>query len=115
MSPSSLTKVHLSVWWSVRYGALPAADDGASPALLFSSMKTSKMKLLMTEALTGAYVRDHSTTPDVVRISKVSSIAQRIGGDLLCSFQDAKLAECCGGKLYSPYAVRCDSSSCRGR
>jgi hypothetical protein len=37
-------------------------------------MNTSSIKLLMTEGLMAAYVRDHSTTPEVVNISKVSSI-----------------------------------------
>jgi len=47
----------------------------APGAELFSSMNTSAIKLLMTEGLTGAYVRDHRTTPEVVRISKVSNMA----------------------------------------
>jgi hypothetical protein len=44
----------------------------------FSSMKTSEMKLLMMAGLTGVYALDQRTTPDVVRISKVSSIVQRL-------------------------------------
>lgn len=37
-------------------------------------MKTSLMKLLITEGLIGAHFRDHTTTPDVVTISNVSNI-----------------------------------------
>lgn len=39
-----------------------------------SSIKTSRIKLLITFAPTGTYVRDHRTTPEVVTISNVSSI-----------------------------------------
>jgi hypothetical protein len=76
MIPNSLTRVHLRVCWSLLYGGFVAADWFSVKAVapLFSSMKVSAMKLLMTEGLTGAYVLDHSTTPDVVRISNVSSI-----------------------------------------
>jgi hypothetical protein len=37
-------------------------------------MKTSEMKLLMMEGLIAVYDRDQRTTPEVVRISKASSI-----------------------------------------
>lgn len=76
MMPSSLTKVHLKVCCSVLYGALLAAELLAwrAPEALFSSTKTSVMKLLMTEGLIGAHLRDHTTTPEVVTISKVSNI-----------------------------------------
>jgi hypothetical protein len=39
-------------------------------------MKTSRIKLLMTFAPTGTYVRDHKTTPEVVNISKVSNMTK---------------------------------------
>ena len=77
MSPNSLTVVHLRVCWSCLYGGLFAAEISsptAAPERVRSSMKTSLMRLLMTEGLTGAYDLDHKTTPVVVRISKVSSI-----------------------------------------
>jgi hypothetical protein len=41
-----------------------------------SSMNTSRIKLLMTLTPTGTYVRDQSTTPEVVSISKVSNMAK---------------------------------------
>lgn len=41
-----------------------------------SSMKTSRIKLLMIFAPTGAYERDHRTTPEVVNTSNVSSMAE---------------------------------------
>lgn len=44
-------------------------------ALRFSSIKVSAMKLLTTDGLTGAYVLDHRTTPEVVMISNVSNMA----------------------------------------
>ena len=44
------------------------------PGNVRSSMKTFVMKLLMIEGLTDVYDLDHSTTPDVVRISNVSNI-----------------------------------------
>lgn len=40
----------------------------------FSSMNVSAMKLLTMEGLTGAYVLDQTTTPDVVRTSKASNM-----------------------------------------
>lgn len=40
-----------------------------------SSIKTSRIKLLIIFAPTGTYVRDHRTTPEVVTISKVSNMA----------------------------------------
>lgn len=43
----------------------------------FSSMKMSAMKLLMTDGLMGAYVRDQRTTPEVVKISNVSNMLAR--------------------------------------
>lgn len=76
MMPSSLTNVQRSVCCSVLYGALLAAEVLVfnMPEALFSSTNTSVMKLLMMEGLTGAHFRDHTTTPDVVTISKVSSM-----------------------------------------
>lgn len=41
---------------------------------LFSSTKTSVIKVLTTDGLTGAHLRDHTTTPEVVMISKVSNM-----------------------------------------
>lgn len=77
MRPSSLTKVHLKVWCSVLYGALLAAELFAlrAPEAFFSSTNTSVMKLLITDGLIGAHLRDHTTTPEVVTISKVSNMA----------------------------------------
>lgn len=77
MMPSSLTHVQRSVCCSVLYGGLLAAEllDFSAPDILFSSTNTSVMKLLITEGLTGAHLRDHTTTPEVVTISNVSSIA----------------------------------------
>lgn len=74
--PNSFTNVHRRVCCSVLYGALLAADLFAAraPDPFFSSTNTSVMKLLMTEGLIEAHLRDHTTTPDVVTISKVSSI-----------------------------------------
>jgi len=37
-------------------------------------MNTSEIKLLIIEGLIGAYERDQRTTPEVVRIVKVSNI-----------------------------------------
>lgn len=45
-----------------------------APGNVRSSMKTLVMRLLMIEGLVGAKDLDHSTTPDVVRISNVSNI-----------------------------------------
>lgn len=77
MMPSSLTNVHRRVCCSVLYGGLLAAEllDFSVPDTLFSSTKTSVMKLLMMEFLTGAHLRDHTTTPEVVTISNVSSMS----------------------------------------
>lgn len=74
--PNSLTNVHLRVCCSVLYGALLAAELFAlrAPEALFSSTNTSVMKLLMTEGLTGAHLRDQTTTPEVVTISNVSNM-----------------------------------------
>lgn len=44
--------------------------------MTFSSMNTSLIKPLMRLVLTGAYDRDQSTTPDVVKISKLSSMVE---------------------------------------
>lgn len=80
MIPSSLTNVHRRVCCSVLYGGLLAAEFSAlkTPETPFSSTKTSVMKLLITEGLTGAHLRDHTTTPDVVTISNVSSIVIKV-------------------------------------
>lgn len=45
-----------------------------APGKVRSSMKTFVMRLLMMEGLMGVYDLDHNTTPEVVRISKVSNI-----------------------------------------
>jgi hypothetical protein len=45
-----------------------------APGKVRSSMKTLVIRLLMIEGLIGVYDFDHSTTPEVVRISKVSNI-----------------------------------------
>ena len=45
-----------------------------TPGKVRSSMKTLVIRLLMIEGLIGVYDFDHSTTPEVVRISKVSNI-----------------------------------------
>ena len=45
-----------------------------APGRTFSSMKTSLMRLLITLVLTEANDLDHKTTPEVVRISKLSSM-----------------------------------------
>jgi hypothetical protein len=45
-----------------------------APGKVRSSMKTFVMRLLMMEGLVGVYDLDHSTTPDVVIISKESNI-----------------------------------------
>ena len=74
--PRSFTKVHFRVCWSALYGGLLEADwpPFAPTVAVFSSMKTSEMKLFIIDGLMGAYDRDQRTTPDVVRISKVSSM-----------------------------------------
>ena len=71
MIPSSFTNVYRKVWCSVLYGALFEAEMFAfkTPEIVFSSMKTSFMKLLIIEGLMGAQFRDHTTTPEVVTIS----------------------------------------------
>jgi hypothetical protein len=76
MIPNSLTKVHFRVFWSLLYGGFVAADCESLMAALepFSSIKTSLMKLLIRSDLTGVNVLDQRTTPDVVRISKVSNM-----------------------------------------
>lgn len=45
-----------------------------APGRVRSSMKTFVMRLLIIEGLVGANDLDQSTTPDVVRISKLSNI-----------------------------------------
>jgi hypothetical protein len=56
MMPSSLLKVHRKLCWSCLYGGFEAADapSFAPATALFSSMKTSEMKLLTTDGLTAA-------------------------------------------------------------
>lgn len=46
----------------------------AAPGRVRSSMNTFVIKLLMTDGLIAEYCLDHSTTPEVVRISKESNI-----------------------------------------
>lgn len=77
MMPSSFSKVQRKVCCSVLYGALLAADRFAfkAPEAPFSSTKMSVTKLSITDGLTDAHLRDHTTTPDVVTISKVSNIS----------------------------------------
>jgi hypothetical protein len=63
-------------------GFEPASSGWGS---MRSSMKTSRIRLLMIFAPTGAYVRDHKTTPDVVSISNVSNMAKAaisVSGDV---------------------------------
>lgn len=74
---SSFTVVHFKVCCSYLYEGLLAAEISSAmpaPGSVRSSMKTLVMRLLMIEGLVGAYDFDHRTTPDVVRISKESSI-----------------------------------------
>ena len=76
--PRSFALLHFSVYWSFLYAGFLAADASSvtlAPGSTFSSIKTSRMRALITLALTGAYDLDQSTTPDVVRISKLSSIS----------------------------------------
>lgn len=82
ITPSSLENVHFKVCWSALYGGLLAVDwVSFAPAMApFSSMKTSLIKLLMMDALIGAYVRDQRTTPEVVKISNVSNMLGGEGG-----------------------------------
>lgn len=90
MMPSSLTNVQRRVCCSVLYGGLLAAEllDFNVPGTLFSSTKTSFMKLFITEDLTGAHLRDHTTTPDVVTISNVSSIS--VVGTVMARWMDSR-------------------------
>lgn len=78
IKPRSLAVLHRSVYFSLRYGGLRAALASSvvleAAAGRRSSMKTSLIRLLITFGLTGAYDLLHSTTPEVVRISKVSSM-----------------------------------------
>ena len=81
IKPRSFTVVHFKVYRSFLYGGLRAAEASSAmlaPGRTFSSMKTSWMSPLMILALTGAYERDHNTTPEVVRISKLSSILLQV-------------------------------------
>lgn len=72
MRPRSFEAVHFSVYPSFLYvGFEPASSNWG---IMRSSMKTSRIKLLMTFAPTGAYVRDQSTTPEVVKTSNVSNM-----------------------------------------
>ena len=73
MSPKSFEAVHFNVYPSFLYVGFEPASSGCGS--MRSSMKTSRIKLLMTLAPTGTYVRDQRTTPEVVNISKVSNMA----------------------------------------
>ncbi len=80
MSPKSLTLAHFNVYWSRLYEGFCVADVSSAtlaPGRTFSSMKTSLMKPLIMLLLTGAYDFDHRTTPEVVSISKPSSIVSK--------------------------------------
>jgi len=77
MRPRSFAVVHFSVYLSFLYVGLRAeivSMDAPAAVVMVSSMKTSLMKLLMILGLTLLYDLDQSTTPDVVRISKESSM-----------------------------------------
>jgi hypothetical protein len=50
------------------------SSDAGPPGSVLSSMKTLVIRLFMIEGLIGVYDLDHSTTPEVVRISKVSNM-----------------------------------------
>ncbi len=72
MRPKSLTAVHLNVNLSFRYGGFLSVFVCVLERR--SSMNMSEIRELTTLALTGRYVLDHSTTPEVEMISKQSSI-----------------------------------------
>lgn len=94
--PSSFSNVQRKVCCSVLYGALLAAELFAfrTPEALFSSTKISVMKLFMTDGLTGAHLRDHTTTPEVVTISNVSNMVTAV---LVVKAEDSKGdCFCCG-------------------
>lgn len=78
IKPRSLAVLHRSVYFSLRYGGLRAALASSvvleAAAGRRSSMKTSLIRLLITFDETGAYCLRQRTMPDVVRISKASSI-----------------------------------------
>lgn len=78
-----------------------------APGRVFSSIKTLVMRLLIMAGLMDEYVLDHSTTPEVVRISKVSNILgipswrqcydilwKRVGAT--SSICRKRLSQCCG-------------------
>lgn len=116
MMPSSLTKVHLRVCCSVLYGALLAAELFAlrAPEALFSSTNTSVMKLLMTEGLMGAHLRDHTTTPEVVTISNVSNMVFVSCGDRAAAWrvdgsEDEEKSEYSVAVEMATIEVRCQS------
>lgn len=69
MRPKSFALLHFNVYFSFL-----KAVEAPSVSTTFSSMKTSLIRLLMICEPTGAYDRDHRTTPDVVIISKASNI-----------------------------------------
>jgi hypothetical protein len=73
ISPTSFDAVHFSVYPSFLYVGFEPASSGCGS--MRSSINTSRIKLLITLAPTGTYVRDHRTTPEVVNISKVSNMA----------------------------------------
>jgi len=50
------------------------SSDAGAPGSDLSSMKTLVIRLFMREGLIGACDLDHSTTPEVVRISKASNM-----------------------------------------
>ena len=115
MRPRSLTVVHFRVYWSFLYGGFRAADASSAtlaPGRTFSSMKTSLMRELITLAPTGTYDLDQSTTPDVVRISKLSSIfthKSRAGGtqhkDPSTSRSPSCLGRVCLGSKREGYGI----------
>lgn len=70
---NSLTLFHFRVYFSfLNTGKAPFVE--ALCGTTFSSIKTSLIRLLITCDPTGAYDFDHSTTPEVVKISKASNI-----------------------------------------
>jgi hypothetical protein len=106
IKPRSFAVVHFRVYLSLLYIGFLAADvsvDAPAPdeaVDIESSMKTSLMKLLMILGDTELYVFDQSTTPEVVRTSKESSILLCKGWMVvrccLSTKNDAVVHEGCG-------------------
>lgn len=77
--------VHFRVYLSFLNTGLRVADTSLAVVVatafgtMLSSMKISLMRLLIMFALTGAYDLDQRTTPEVVSISKLSSMVYFVG------------------------------------